>query len=85
MAKERFRLHSTASVAGHIAKSSPKVTCLWSRVYMGHSETSEVSSPGEVSGFWDIVAKLLVQDLLAQHHDRVPPHFPLATDHWIIS
>jgi hypothetical protein len=52
---------------------------------MGHSETSEVSSPGEVSGFWDIVAKLLVQDLLAQHHDRVPPHFPLATDHWIIS
>jgi hypothetical protein len=32
---------------------------LWSRVYMGHSITSEVSSPGEVSGFWDIVAKLL--------------------------
>ena len=52
---------------------------------MGYSKTSEVSSPGEVSGFWDIVAKLLVQDLLAQHHDRVPPHPPLAMDHWIIS
>jgi hypothetical protein len=50
---------------------------------VGHSKTSEVSSPGKVSGFWNIVAKLLVKNILAQHHDRVPPRAPLATDHWL--